>query len=161
VADKITHAGGLILRGIVPPDEALAQRREYWEGQLLRAQRQLARPDATVGISYWQGSRRLHPDCEARPTVPGVRPEGASPLGGDRGLLLEAAELAIDRQHASASFLQRNLQVGFVKAGRLMQLLQERGVVGPAHDASERDVLVPCEGKARALAAIQSEVDDD
>jgi DNA segregation ATPase FtsK/SpoIIIE-like protein len=157
MADKTTHAG-IILRGVVPPDEARAQRRKYWEGQLTLAQRELAREDASIEVTYWQGTRRLHPDCEDRPAVTVPTPEGATPLGYDRGLLLEAVDLVIERQHASPMYLQRRMRVGFAKAGRLMQLMEERRVVGRSNDNYHLfEVLVPRADKRQALDAIKSE----
>jgi DNA segregation ATPase FtsK/SpoIIIE-like protein len=157
MADKMTHTGSYALRGIVPPDEARAKRRNYLERELARIQRELAKPDSAVEVTYRQGTRRLHPDCEDRPAETMPTPEGATTLGDNRGLLLEAVELTIDSQFASPAFLQRKLRVGFAKAGLLMQLMEERGIVSPVRDFYKRDVLVPREDKAPALNAIRRE----
>lgn len=140
-AEKLVGRGDMLL---LPGNSSVAQRIQgCW----------VTEDEVRKVVAHW---RQQAPEVEYVKGVEGDEPSAGGPAGSaitdgygsdddDEALLRQAMELVVRSQLGSTSMLQRKLKVGFARAGRIMDLLEERGVVGPSTGSKAREVLMTVE----------------
>ena len=135
-ADKLLGRGDML---ILPPGSS----------KLIRAQGALTTDDdINTIVEFWrkQGApsyeMKLKASIESPASAPDLNDEGV-----DEDLLQSAIAIIRETQRASVSLLQRRLKIGYNRAGRLMDKLEDKGIVGPVHGSDPREILIDLDGE--------------
>lgn len=142
-AEKLTGKGDMLLlaAGATHPQRIQGSWVSESEVRAVSAQWQMQAPQVEEQYS----AEIVEASSTSMPSGPGTSG------GDDDELLLQALELVVRAQSGSTSMLQRKLKVGFARAGRLMDLLEERGVVGPSEGSKSRVVLLTADELDRMI----------
>lgn len=113
--------------------------------------------------SYLKGKAK--PEYDEDVTESMAAREGVAAMGGfddsEDELLVEAKEVIMRAHKASASLLQRRLRIGYARAARILDILEEQGIIGPAHGAKPREILIKEENMKDGEFSEEVEIDDE